>query len=121
MMLDILPPWSMVQGVGFYWSALVIDDYPAAETPYDDWADHTAAVRIAPDLASSPFWTGEATCSADGYVTLMIDQSETASFSTTRRVGGQIVAEAEITITDPNGDVVMVWQIPVRISRSLAA
>ena len=118
---DILPPWSITQGVGFMWSALVVDDYPAAETPYDDWDQHTAAVRIAADLDSTPFWTGTAICSADGYVTVQIDQSDTAAFATSRRVGGQIAAEAEIIITDPAGAVVMVWQIPVRIARSLAA
>ena len=117
---DILPPWSIVQGIGFLWSALVVDDYPAANTPYTDWALHTADVRIAADLASTPFWTGTAVCSADGYVTLQISQADTATFTTSRRVGGQIAAEAEITITDPDGAVVMVWQIPVRIARSLA-
>ena len=118
---EILPPWSIVQGVGFMCSYRVVDDYPAAETPYDDWALHTAGILISADLDSTPFWTGTAACSVDGYVTVQIDQAETASFVTSRRVGGQIAAEAQITITDPDGSVVMVWQIPVRIARSLAA
>lgn len=118
---DILPPWSITQGAGFFWQALVVDDYPTAETPYDDWVNHTAAIRIAENMMATPFWTGTAICTVDGYVTVQIDQSDTGSFETMRRVGGQIAAEAEIVITGPSGDVVMVWQIPVRIARSLAA
>ena len=116
----ILPPWNITQGVGFQWSALMVDDYPAAETPFDDWELYVADVQIASDLSSTPFWRGSAVCTADGYVTLSIDQSDTATFTSARQAGGQIVAEAQIKFTDPNGDVVAVWQSPVRILRSPA-
>ena len=118
---DILPVWQITQGISFYFEALTVDDYPVPDSPIADWADHTAAVKIYETLDADPFWTGTAVCTADGYLTLTIAQATTATFTTGRRIGGSLAAEAQITITDPTGQVVMIWQAPVQIFRSLAA
>lgn len=114
----ILPPWEITQGVGFYQEYRYLDD-EAEELPLANFDQYTAVYRIAPTLAGPSALTGQCTTNAEGYVIVGIDQSQTATLDTSLRVGGQIAAEAQITITDQTGSVAMIWQMPVRISRSL--
>lgn len=114
----ILPPWEITQGVGFYQEYRYLDD-EAEELPLNNFAQYTATYRIAPNLAGPSVLTGQCVTNSGGYVIVSIDQSQTTTLSTSLRVGGQIAAEAQITITDQTGAVAMVWQMSVRISRSL--
>lgn len=120
MTITILPPWEITQGVGFYQEYRYLDD-EAEELPLANFDQYTAVYRIAPNLAGPSVLTGPCTTNASGYVIVGIDQSLTAALSTSLRVGGQIAAEGQITITDETGSVAMIWQMPVRIARSLMA
>lgn len=114
----ILPPWEITQGVGFYQEYRYLDD-DAEELPLTGFELYTATFRIAPTLAGPSVLTGACVTNGSGYVIVAIDQSQTATLTTSRRIGGQIAAEAQITITDETGAVAMIWQAPVRIARSL--
>lgn len=114
----ILPPWEITQGVGFYQEYRYLDD-EAEELPLTGFDLYTATYRIASTLTGPSALTGSCITNAAGYVIVGIDQSQTATLSTSSRIGGQIAAEAQITITDETGAVAMIWQMPVRIARSL--
>ena len=114
----ILPPWQITQGVGFFQEYRLLDD-PVDEVPLVDFDQYTAEYFIAQTIGSAVILSGACTTNADGYLTVSIDQSATATLSTSSRVGGQIAAEAQITITDPTGNVYAVWQMAVRIAGTI--
>lgn len=116
-MTDLLPVWQITQGLPFALEMRVLDGPDELETPLENWLDYTATFKIADDVKAESILSGTASIIADGYLTISLSEAQTATlvFDDDRTVIGQ----AQVTITDDEGETAFVLQAPVRLTRSM--